>query len=135
VYVQYCSVRALIPQQPLRIPLLLRHDLIGFKPSHLVILPGPPSHGQLYFRKVAKNFGQSAFLSAREIEHGRFRALFAVPFWPRMQNGRASPKSSIQQSVFSVQRNQDQRLITTEDTEGTENRAGEKAGGGGDYNQ
>ena len=38
------------------------------------------SLGHLYSQKVTKNFGQSAFLSAREIEHGRFRALFAVGF-------------------------------------------------------
>ena len=44
--------------------------------------------GQMHFRKVAKNFGQCAFLSAREFEHGRFRALFAGTFWPKMQNGR-----------------------------------------------
>jgi hypothetical protein len=30
--------------------------------------------------EVAKNFGQYAFVSAREIEHGRFRALFAGSF-------------------------------------------------------
>jgi len=48
--------------------------------------------GQLYFRKDAKNFGQSPS-SACEIEHGRFRALFAGPFCPKMQNGRTLPKS------------------------------------------
>jgi len=32
--------------------------------------------GQVYFWKVAKNFGQQTFLSAREDEHGRFRAFF-----------------------------------------------------------
>ncbi len=42
------------------------------------------SDGQLYSQKDAKNSGQSAFLSAREIEHGRFRALFAGWFWPKM---------------------------------------------------
>jgi hypothetical protein len=52
-----------------------------------------PSDGQVYCRKVAKNFGQCVFLSAREIEHGQFRALFAGTFWPKMQNGRTSPKS------------------------------------------
>src|SRR5579864_4931848 len=49
-------------------------------------------HGQVYFRKVAKNFGQCANLSACEIEHGRFRALFAGSFCSKMQNGRTSPK-------------------------------------------
>jgi hypothetical protein len=53
----------------------------------------PPSRGQVYCRKVAKNFGQLSNLSAREIEHGRFRALFAGMFWPKMQNGRTSPKN------------------------------------------
>jgi hypothetical protein len=38
----------------------------------------------VYCRKVAKNFGQSVFFSAREIEHGRFRALFAGMFWPKI---------------------------------------------------
>jgi hypothetical protein len=46
----------------------------------------------MYSQKVAKNLGQSAFLSAREIEHGRFRALFAGWFCPKMQNGRTSPQ-------------------------------------------
>jgi len=46
-----------------------------------------PSDGQVYCRKVAKNFGQLSNLSAREIEHGQFRALFADMFWPKMQNG------------------------------------------------
>ena len=55
--------------------------------------PARAKHGQVYCRKVAKNFGQSRFLSAREIEHGRFRALFARSFYPKMQNGRTSPKS------------------------------------------
>src|SRR5437660_4481993 len=40
----------------------------------------PASHGQAYFRKVAENFGQCVNFSAREIEHGRFRALFAGSF-------------------------------------------------------
>jgi hypothetical protein len=35
---------------------------------------------QVYCWKVAKNFGQYTILSAREIEHGRFRALFADGF-------------------------------------------------------
>ena len=47
----------------------------------------------LYSRKVAKNFGQSVFLAAREIEHGRFRAFFVGKFWPKMQSGRTSPKN------------------------------------------
>jgi hypothetical protein len=44
--------------------------------------------GQVYCRKVTKNFGQWRFLSAREIEHVRFRALFADEVWAKMQNGR-----------------------------------------------
>jgi len=51
------------------------------------------AHGQVYCWKDAKNFGQQQFLSAREIEHGQFRALFAGSFCPKMQNGRTSPKS------------------------------------------
>ena len=51
------------------------------------------SDGRLYCRKDAKNSGQWRFLSARENEHGRFRALFAGTFWPKMQNGRTSPKN------------------------------------------
>jgi hypothetical protein len=47
----------------------------------------------MYLQKVAKNFGQCGFLSAREIEHGQFRALFAGMFCLKMQNGRTSPKS------------------------------------------
>jgi len=41
----------------------------------------------VFFWKVAKNFGQCAFLSAREIEHGQFRALFAGMFCRKIQNG------------------------------------------------
>jgi len=59
-------------------------------------------YGQLYLQKVAKNFGQSAFLSACEIEHGQFRAFFACMFWPKMQNGRISFKK--QKEAFSSQR-------------------------------
>jgi hypothetical protein len=40
----------------------------------------------------AKNFGQRVNFSACEIEHDRFRALFAGIFCPKMQNGRTSPK-------------------------------------------
>jgi len=47
----------------------------------------------LYCRKDAKNSGQWGFLSTCEDEHGRFRALFAGMFWPKMQNGRTSPKN------------------------------------------
>jgi hypothetical protein len=43
--------------------------------------------GTVFFWKVAKNFGQCAFLSAREIEHGQFRALFAGMFCRKIQNG------------------------------------------------
>jgi hypothetical protein len=50
-------------------------------------------HGHLYCWKVTKNFGQCVNFSAREIEHGRFRALFAASFSRKMQNGRTSPKS------------------------------------------
>jgi hypothetical protein len=67
-----------------------------------------PNYGQVYFRKGAENFGRAAFLSAREIEHGRFRALFAGTFCPKMQNGRSSPKN--------------QKRFTTEITEATEQR-------------
>jgi hypothetical protein len=49
--------------------------------------------GQVYCWKDAKNFGQSAILSAREIEHGQFRALFAGMFCPKMHDGRTSPKT------------------------------------------
>jgi hypothetical protein len=52
-----------------------------------------PRDGHLSFRKVAKNFGQHTFLSACEIEHGRFRALFAGMFCPKIHDGRTSPKS------------------------------------------
>jgi len=52
------------------------------------------NHGQVYCRKDAKNLGQSTILSACEIEHGQFRALFAGLFWPKMQNGRTLLKSS-----------------------------------------
>ena len=51
-------------------------------------------HGQLYCRKVAKNLGRCGIFSAREIEHGQFRALFATRFGPKMQNGRSLPKRS-----------------------------------------
>ena len=74
----------------------------------------------MYFRKVTKNFGQSAFLSAREIEHGQFRALFADTFWSKMQNGQTSPKNkkrSVQQSALSMQPNQDP--LTTKDRKDT----------------
>jgi hypothetical protein len=46
------------------------------------------------FGKVAENFGQYAFFSAREIEHGRFRALFADGFGAKIQNGRSLLKDS-----------------------------------------
>src|SRR5690242_21961690 len=49
---------------------------------------------QLSRRKVAKNFGQWSFLSAREDEHGRFRAFVADRFRIKMQNGRSLPKIS-----------------------------------------
>jgi hypothetical protein len=52
-----------------------------------------PEYGQMYCRKVTKSFGQSAILSAREIEHGRFRSLFGGWLWPKIQNGRTSPKN------------------------------------------
>jgi hypothetical protein len=58
----------------------------------------------VYCRKDAKNFGQWRFLSAREIEHGRFRALFAGTFWPKIQNGRTSPKSSKNQSSYQEEK-------------------------------
>ena len=51
------------------------------------------AHGQMYCWKVARNFGQCVNLSAYEIEHGRFRALFAGSFCPKMQNGRTLPKN------------------------------------------
>jgi hypothetical protein len=59
--------------------------------------------GQVYCRKVTKNFGQSAFLSAREIEHGRFRALFAGGFALRCRMVEFHPKAafSSQYSAFS----------------------------------
>jgi hypothetical protein len=47
----------------------------------------------VYCRKVAKNFGQWRCLSAREVEHGQFRALFAGMFCRKMHDGRTSPKS------------------------------------------
>jgi hypothetical protein len=48
----------------------------------------------LSLQKDAKTFGHCRFLSAREIEHGRFRALFAGSFCPKMQNGGTLPESS-----------------------------------------
>jgi hypothetical protein len=62
--------------------------------------------GQLYCRKDAKNFGQWRFLSACEIEHGQFRALFAVMFCLMIQSGRTWQKHtahSTQQSAVSSQ--------------------------------
>jgi hypothetical protein len=61
----------------------------------------PAKDGQLYCRKGAKNFGQSAFLSACELEHGRFRALFAVGFGLRCCQHSAL---SSQQSALSQNR-------------------------------
>jgi hypothetical protein len=49
-------------------------------------------HGHLYCRKDAKNLGQCSFLSAREIEHGRFRALFAGKFALRCRMVEFHPK-------------------------------------------
>jgi hypothetical protein len=54
---------------------------------------GALNAGAVYLQKVAKNFGQWRFLSAREIEHGQFRALFAGMFCRKMHDGRTSPKS------------------------------------------
>jgi hypothetical protein len=65
--------------------------------------------GHLYFRKVAQNLDQSAFLSAREIEHGRFRALFAGWFCSKMQSALSTQHSALSQ-------NQHQKRFTTEDT-------------------
>jgi len=62
-----------------------------------------PNHGQLYFQKVAKNFGQSDFLSAREIEHGRFRALFAGGFALRYKMVELHPKNKKKHSAVSLQ--------------------------------
>jgi hypothetical protein len=59
--------------------------------------------GQVYCRKVAKNFGQSAFLSAREIEHGRFRALFAHGFALRYRMVELRPKNKKKHSAVSPQ--------------------------------
>jgi hypothetical protein len=56
------------------------------------------ARGHLYFWKVAKNFGQCGFLSAREVEHGRFRALFGAKTKLKY-DGRALPK--IEKSAFS----------------------------------
>jgi len=54
--------------------------------------------GQVYCQKVAKNFGQCVNFSAREIEHGRFRALFAGRFWPKMQSALSRRQSAISQN-------------------------------------
>src|SRR5579871_2293316 len=85
--------------------------------------------GQLSFRKVAKNFGQSAFLSAREIEHGRFRALFAGWFCSKMQNGRILLKSKKKHSAASPQPKS--KNISPQRTRRTQRRkrAGEKVVG------
>jgi hypothetical protein len=73
----------------------LRLTCQGFYGTALTIsLRKKRDYGQVYCRKDAKNFGQWRFLSAREIEHGQFRALFAGSFWPKMQNGRTLLKSS-----------------------------------------
>src|SRR6478609_2022773 len=53
-----------------------------------------PEQWALYSGKVAKNSGQCGCLSAREIEHGRFRALFAGVFWPKMQVALSSQHSA-----------------------------------------
>jgi hypothetical protein len=62
-----------------------------------------------YYRKVTKNLGQSAFLSACEIEHGHFRALFAGIFWLRYRMVGVCQKPARFYPRF-----------TTEDTEATE---------------
>jgi len=49
-------------------------------------------HGQVYLRKVAENFGRCVFFSAREMEHGRFRALFAALFDPKWRIAGVYPK-------------------------------------------
>jgi hypothetical protein len=64
-----------------------------------------PINGHLYSWKVAKNSGQCDFLSACEIEHGRFRALFAGMFLPKMQ------------SALSQDENQHQKRFTAKGAE------------------
>jgi hypothetical protein len=85
--------------------------------------------GQVYCWKVTKNFGHSAILSAREIEHGRFRALFAASFALRcrMVELRRKTKRSIQQSALSIQPNQHRNPSYKRVWFG--GRAGEKASG------
>ena len=75
-------------------------------------------YGQLYLQKVAKNFGQSAFLSACEIEHGRFRALFMgmLRLRYKMVEFRSKTKRSIQPSAFS-QTNAEDRVRLEIDAE------------------
>jgi hypothetical protein len=81
--------------------------------------------GQLYCRKDAKNSGQCGNPSAREIEHGQFRALFARRFCPKIQNGRSVPKKQKKRiptgNVEGIKiAMQNQRPFTTEDTKSTE---------------
>jgi hypothetical protein len=80
-------------------------------------------HGQLYCRKVARNFGRWRFLSAREVEHGQFRALFACSFPLRYRMVELHPKQeeevfSNQPSAFSQNQQQSQNHFTAEDAEG-----------------
>ena len=88
--------------------------------------------------EVTKNFGQCVNFSAREIEHGLFRALFARSFCPKMQNGRTLPKKqknefpcgeigkagSAMETAFSgqhsaISENQHQNPLTTKATKNT----------------
>jgi hypothetical protein len=89
----------------------------------------------VYCRKVTKNFGQSAFLSACEIEHGQFRALFAGWFCSKMQNGRTSLKNKKKHSAVSPQPKS--RTFHRKGREGRKERkrAGEKVCGGCNCNR
>jgi hypothetical protein len=65
--------------------------------------------------KLQENFGQCGFFSAREVEHGRFRALFADGLGLVCRMGEFRPKTK---KVFTTEGTEDnggkERLTTDE---------------------